>query len=59
MTDIAVQLINGHGEPEWRSYFVDLFRQEPRFLKDVAPEHRQALIAFLNQQKIKTCNRCS
>ncbi|MBF2028372.1 MAG: hypothetical protein IGS48_16665 [Oscillatoriales cyanobacterium C42_A2020_001] len=51
MTDIAVQLINGQGGPEWRGYFIDLFQHEPRFLKDVSPEYREALITLLNQHK--------
>lgn len=51
MTDIAIQLINGQGGPEWRGYFIDLFRHEPRFLKNVAPEYREALTAVLNQHQ--------
>jgi len=49
MTDIAIQLINGQGGSEFRGYFIDLFRHEPHFLKNVAPEYREALIAVLNQ----------
>ena len=49
MTDIAIQLINGQGGPEWRGYFINLFRHEPRFYSDVAPEYREALMAVVNR----------
>lgn len=51
MTNIAIQLINGQGGSEFRGYFIDLFRHDPRFLKDVAPEYREALIKVLHQHR--------
>lgn len=57
MTDIAVQLINGQGGSEFRGYFIDLFRHDPRFLKDVAPEHREALVAVLNRHQREMASR--
>ena len=57
MTDVAIQLINGEGGSEFRGYFIDLFRHDPRFLKDVAPEHRDALIAVLDRHQKEMTSR--
>lgn len=48
MTDIAIQLINGEGNSKFRIHFIRLFKDEPRFIKNVAPSHREALWKVLN-----------
>lgn len=51
MTDIAVQLINGQGGSEFRGYFINLFRHEPRFIKNVLPKYREALQQVLDNER--------
>lgn len=48
MTDIAIQLINGEGGSEFRINFIRLFKNEPRFMENVAPSHREALRKVLS-----------
>jgi hypothetical protein len=43
MTDAAIQLIDGTLGEQSRAYFVGLFKSEPLFIEDVAPEYREAL----------------
>jgi len=51
MTDVAIQLIKGEGGSEWRGYFIDVFKNEPNFLKNVDPKYQEDLIAVLNHQQ--------
>ena len=55
MTEIAIQLINGQGGSEFRGYFISLFKNEPRFVKDVAPEYREALRLILEENELGSC----
>jgi hypothetical protein len=43
MTNAAIQLIDGALGEQSRAYFIGLFKSEPLFIEDVAPEYREAL----------------
>ncbi|BAS55893.1 hypothetical protein NIES2135_48120 [Leptolyngbya boryana NIES-2135] len=47
MTEIAISLINGQSGAEFSAYFINLFKNDPRFIKNVDPEYREALQQLL------------
>ena len=49
MTEVAIELIEGKANLLNRRVFINLFKQCPKLIDDVAPEHHEALKKVLNE----------